>query len=696
MKRFTLNFLLTLCALVGGVNVAWAATGDVTTNVDIDFSNPITGTKPYTIEGTVGKMTWTAQWTMAPNITDGILQFGNFDGGVVNLENNTIGAKDVVTISFELAFGKLNGKHVGFTFRDTDDNDILTQWFDAYNGDFDDSNPLNLDWISMYRGSNTVIQERCVYFTITLDYAQSKITTKTKCYMSGASKPATEAEYTAALPSTTPLGAFVLQGNINNTGRYCTFDNLKITTTKGDYSAATANYTVNWVCDGEIVKTETRSGDVDANITLLSSDNDNFLEGDAKYIYVSDDASEQTIASDGTTVVTITFREAQKYSYFVTSSYDGNPLDWSISGSVWEDENSVKVNYPRYQAYETTLVGRAPVNNNLTTTIQVTEDGFTTDLEYASEGITDLYLLSEAENLETGLSTNATTYTDRVSNSLIVFGASGSLLTLPAGKYIFTLGAIGGDNTNHKVQYVVKAGGETIIEGTCTGNFLTNLTSEEFTLYGETPITFTCSDPASGRGIDLVYVQKTGEAPTSVPVTVSSAGYATLCSSAALDFSAVEGLKAYVAEVNDMTVNFKEVQQAPANTGLLLKGEGEFEVPVIASADAVETNYLVGVMEETPIEVANNYVLMNGDSGVGFYKVSAEGFTVRAGSAYLSLPAISAKMFIGFDGDTATAIQSVDAAKADKDAPAYNLAGQRVSGQYKGIVVRGGHKIVIK
>ena len=40
------------------------------------------------------------------------------------------------------------------------------------------------------------------------------------------------------------------------------------------------------------------------------------------------------------------------------------------------------------------------------------------------------------------------------------------------------------------------------------------LTSEEFSLTSDTPITFTCSDPASNRGIDLIYIQKTADAQT--------------------------------------------------------------------------------------------------------------------------------------------------------------------------------------
>ena len=117
----------------------------------------------------------------------------------------------------------------------------------------------------------------------------------------------------------------------------------------------------------------------------------------------------------------------------------------------------------------------------------------------------------------TGLSKSATTFTDRVSNKQIIYGASANLLNLPAGKYIFTIGAIGGDNNTHKVEYVIYKGDKDdenkteIGRGQCTGNFLTLISSDEFSLTENTTISMTCSDASSGRGIDLVYVQKTGD-----------------------------------------------------------------------------------------------------------------------------------------------------------------------------------------
>lgn len=523
--------------LLGSVS-AWAAVGDIVTNANINFSNSIvnsTSSPKYSITGTVGSMTWERQWTFSPTIEDGILRFGNFDdyidentkhygGGVVELQNNNIGAKDIVTIKFDLAFGRLSGKYVGFKFVDTEGEVILTQLFDAYNADFDDANPLSLDWNEMYHGSNEVLQERCVNFTITIDYSKNTIKTETTCLLSGSSKPATNGEHTVTLPSTTPIGKFVLMGNINNAARYSTIDNLLIQTKEGDYSTETAGYTINWVCNNQIVKTDnTRSGDVGASITLLPADKTSFTQGDTRYIYVSDDASSKTVAKGDGTVVTVTLREANKYNYSITTSYNSHMLAWSTSGSVWEDQNNVTFQVPRFQVYgETTLV-EAPYGNNgtLNKTITVSENNYSYDVEFNITNITNLFLLSEAENLGTGISTNATSFTDRVSNKAIIHAASGTLLSLDPGKYIFTLGVIGGDNGSHKVNYTVSAGQTQIIDGTCTGNVLNLMASNEFTLFETTAITFTCSDPASSRGIDLVYIQKTGDVDASVAAAIT-------------------------------------------------------------------------------------------------------------------------------------------------------------------------------
>lgn len=74
----------------------------------------------------------------------------------------------------------------------------------------------------------------------------------------------------------------------------------------------------------------------------------------------------------------------------------------------------------------------------------------------------------------------------------------------------------------------------------------------------------------------------------------------TYCSTEDLDFSTVEGLKAYTATGYDHgTLTVTRVLNAPAGTGLLLKGEaGSYDVPY-ATTTGYYINLLHGVTEDT-------------------------------------------------------------------------------------------------
>jgi hypothetical protein len=185
------------------------------------------------------------------------------------------------------------------------------------------------------------------------------------------------------------------------------------------------------------------------------------------------------------------------------------------------------------------------------------------------------------------------------------------------------------------------------------------------------------------------------------PVTVTSAGYATFCSESALDFTDVDDVTAYTASISDNTVTFNKVTTTvPAGTGLLLKGDaGTYNIPVVASSTTdVSANKLVGVTEATEIDgtAGNFYVLKKVGENVGFYKVTSDAYTVRANSAYLNGEGVNAKDFIGFDNDETTAIDNLTISQFVKNAPVYNLAGQKVSNSYKGIVIVNGKKYINK
>ena len=178
--------------------------------------------------------------------------------------------------------------------------------------------------------------------------------------------------------------------------------------------------------------------------------------------------------------------------------------------------------------------------------------------------------------------------------------------------------------------------------------------------------------------------------------TITAAGYATFCSLRAVDFSSATGLTAYIAKKDDSNnVTFSIVTKVPANTGVLLKGEaGEYTISSTYSneLDDVADNAFVGVTVDTKV-AAGSFVLMNGTSGVGFYKTAKE-FTVGANTAYIAALSTS-RSFIGFNFDEATGIESVATVNMN-NGEVYNLNGQRVSAAKKGLYIMNGKKVVLK
>ena len=168
--------------------------------------------------------------------------------------------------------------------------------------------------------------------------------------------------------------------------------------------------------------------------------------------------------------------------------------------------------------------------------------------------------------------------------------------------------------------------------------------------------------------------------------------YTTYVTIAALDFSGIEGLKAFVATTaDDSGVTLEEPDGAvPAGTPLVLKKESgsSFSVPVVESAEAPAANLLVA----GPATLAGDgteYILSDGL----FYKAKAG--SLAAGKAYLKLTsALGRELVINWGGETA--IQSIDNGKLTKDNVIYDLSGRRVENPTKGIFIINGKKVIIK
>ena len=175
--------------------------------------------------------------------------------------------------------------------------------------------------------------------------------------------------------------------------------------------------------------------------------------------------------------------------------------------------------------------------------------------------------------------------------------------------------------------------------------------------------------------------------------------YTTYVTPFALDFTGLE-LKAYVATTvattaSESKVMMESVTTVPAGTPLVLKkgDDASYDVPVIASADAPETNWLVASDGKSTIggEGKWDYVLSNGM----FYHASAG--VLPAGKAYLHLDAEpgARELSLSFEDGDVTAISNVNRETITNNGY-FNLAGQRVAQPTKGLYIVNGRKVVVK
>lgn len=189
-------------------------------------------------------------------------------------------------------------------------------------------------------------------------------------------------------------------------------------------------------------------------------------------------------------------------------------------------------------------------------------------------------------------------------------------------------------------------------------------------------------------------------------ITIKDIGKTTYCCEYDLDFTDVEGIKAYTAtgyDNIDKTIWLTRVMKVPAGTGILVKGDaGTYKVPR-SNVDAYYTNMFKGntgdpiKIEETDGDMTNYY--LSGSDGQ-FKSVNGSA-NIGKNKAYLQLPT---KFFAGtrsigvtYDDEGTTGIWTIEqgALKSERDVW-YNLQGQRVDKPKKGLYIRNGRKVVVR
>ena len=193
---------------------------------------------------------------------------------------------------------------------------------------------------------------------------------------------------------------------------------------------------------------------------------------------------------------------------------------------------------------------------------------------------------------------------------------------------------------------------------------------------------------------------------TDVPLTIAANDYTTLCLPFNVQLPEGSAVKAYYASAAAGNVlNLTEITGIiPANQGVILQNTNKSEVANINLAITPEEATLTGgnqlrgvTAKREGYDVKSNYVLADGNKGIGFYKAN---FTsIAANKAYLPVANVQnaqgVMMAFSF-GDEVTGIDNVNAA-----APAakkyYDLQGRRVLYPAKGIfVTEDGQKVLFK
>lgn len=195
------------------------------------------------------------------------------------------------------------------------------------------------------------------------------------------------------------------------------------------------------------------------------------------------------------------------------------------------------------------------------------------------------------------------------------------------------------------------------------------------------------------------------EEVTSLPVTITEAGYASFYTPVAV--TVPSGIEAhYLTNIIGKFASMTKIESGiiPANTGVMLTGEngdpateGTYNLAITTTDIKIVGNLLSGTVAAAYIQ-EGDYVLYNGNNGVGLYPVKADQASYSH-KAYLPASALTpAQMSAGFRfsfGGT-TDIEEVETESENVKA-IYDLTGRKLESiAGPGIYIIDGKKIIIR
>ena len=495
-----------------------------------------------------------------------------------------------------------------------------------------------------------------------------------------------------------------IQTGVNSQDVYV--DNLTVITYV-DESESFANYTIKYkygateIKDSRIVE----NAKVGSTTTILPSDKNAIWYGEPseKYIYESDDADEQTVAENGSTEVTVSFRKAnvEEYTVNLTNSATAEVLVANAySGDVIEGENKT-VYYHKAINVDGTWYVRNQNGGEPYYGINVVAG--TNAVSYtANANVKYFYEMEDLPVVKVG------SYSGWRNDGMAARSSNGQAPRhyaknyaytgkLAAGNYTVTMNArnqSGSTAANINLAYFDAE--ENIVNfDNQFDDWAKGQTAEktvDITLAAGNQVVLKCGDSNSNLNMDFLMFTI-----NSVPAKItSSTGLATLYTAYPLDFTGT-GLTAYTGTYSkvgdDEFLNLEPVEDVPANTGVVLKGAaGTYNIPVIASSETAKGDLTGSATDDTEITAAllttnDIYGLAyNSEKGKAQFTPVTSG-TIAAGKAFLQLPKGSAKALrVVFNGE-ATDVTAPEVVETEEPEVLYNMAGIPVGKDFKGYVI---------
>ena len=186
------------------------------------------------------------------------------------------------------------------------------------------------------------------------------------------------------------------------------------------------------------------------------------------------------------------------------------------------------------------------------------------------------------------------------------------------------------------------------------------------------------------------------EEVASLPVEITTAGYATFYAPVAVEVPA--GVTAHTVTINGEWATLSDaLTVVPANTGVVLAGQGDCNLAITAAAAFEGENALRGTVAATNV-TENAYVLANDAEGVGFYAAAMtnDAWLNNSHKAYLpKAQGMNAASYSFRFGEGTTAIGNVEVENTVKTI--YDLTGRRVEViTAPGIYIVDGKKVLVK